>query len=70
MNELVKVFDNYVKNYDMNDSSINRKYYHTFRVIENIKKLAKSLNLPDEDIELASVIALFHDIARFRQWTE
>ncbi len=40
---------------------------HTFRVIENSKMLAAILELTEEDVTVALVSAIFHDIGRFRQ---
>lgn len=44
------------------------KVDHTFRVIELCEEIAKSLNLSDEDIELAKICGLLHDIGRFEQY--
>ena len=43
------------------------KIYHTFRVVDNSILLARSLNLNEEDIKIASLIGLLHDIGRFEQ---
>ena len=40
------------------------KYYHSIRVMNNMRLLSKLLNLPYKDIELASCIGLLHDIAK------
>ena len=61
-------FDNYTKKYDMEDEAINRKYYHTYRVMDISGEIAKSLNLSEKDVELAELIGLLHDIARFEQY--
>lgn len=61
-------FDNYTKKYDMEDETINRKYYHTYRVMDISGEIAKSLNLSEKDVELAKLIGLLHDIARFEQY--
>lgn len=47
--------------------SIELKIGHTSRVCNNIIKIARSLNLCGEDLSLAEVIALFHDVGRFEQ---
>ena len=60
-------FSKYVKNYDMQNKRIENKYFHSFRVMEEAEKIAKSLNLSEEDIELAKLIGLLHDIGRFEQ---
>lgn len=43
------------------------KEQHTFNVCKNTKDLAISLNLRNEEINLAVSIALLHDIGRFEQ---
>ena len=60
-------FDEYVSSYDMSDQEINYKYYHSYRVMDIMELLAIKLNLNKEDIELAKVIGLLHDIGRFEQ---
>ena len=63
-----KEFDKYARQYDLNNENLNRKYYHTYRVVNNCEDVAKSLNLSEEEIKLAKLIGLLHDIARFEQW--
>lgn len=65
-----KEFDDYTKNYDLNNENLNRKYYHTYRVMGISKAIAKSLKLSNEEINLAEIIGLLHDIARFEQFTK
>lgn len=60
-------FDEYVSNYDMSDPDINYKYYHSYRVMNVMELLATKINLTKEDIHLAKVIGLLHDIGRFEQ---
>lgn len=62
-----KVFKEYVKNYNPEDEKVKVKITHIERVAEIAKKLAKDLNLSKEDIELAELIGLLHDIGRFEQ---
>ena len=61
------IFDEYTSNYDMSDSEIYYKYYHSYRVMDAMSLLATKLNLSVKDIELAKIIGLFHDIGRFEQ---
>lgn len=63
-------FDKYANNFDMNNDMINRKYYHTYRVVEYSEQISKAENLNENDIKLAKVCALLHDIARFPQAME
>lgn len=62
-----KVFNEYVKKYNANDGKIALKIAHILRVADLSKKIAISLNLSEEDIELAELIGLLHDIGRFEQ---
>lgn len=61
-------FLKYTSNYDASDSNIHRKIYHSLRVMELSTQIAKSLNLNEEEISLATLIGLLHDIARFEQY--
>ena len=66
--ELIKrEFDKYVKSFDMDNYDIAYKYRHSYRVYKISEKIAKELGLSEEDIVLASVIGLLHDIGRFEQ---
>ena len=61
------VFDEYVSNYNANDEKIKLKIYHTYRVAEISERIAKSLNFSSEDIDLAWLMGMLHDIGRFEQ---
>lgn len=67
INNAKKVFNEYVKNYDLNDGKIALKVGHILRVAALSKKIATSLNLSEKDVELAELIGLLHDIGRFEQ---
>ena len=62
-----KAFAEYVKNYDIKNDKIRLKVEHIERVSQTAKKLATKLELEDEDIKLAELIGLLHDIGRFEQ---
>ena len=62
-------FLKYTKSYDLNNSNIFRKQTHSLRVMEISKQIAEGLNLTQEEVELATLIGLLHDIARFEQYT-
>ena len=64
-----KEFKKYMGNYDLVNSEIERKVGHSYRVAEISGEIARSLNLTDEEIELATLIGLLHDIGRFEQQT-
>lgn len=61
-------FKRYVKNYDVENPNIARKISHTYRTVEVAKKIAEDLKLDEENVKLAELIALLHDIARFEQF--
>lgn len=62
-----KAFSGYVKPYDINNPKIELKVKHTFKTVEVAKKIAKDLNLTEEQTLLAELISLLHDIGRFEQ---
>lgn len=45
------------------------KVVHTYHVVDAANKIATMLNLDDEDVKLAELIALLHDIGRFEEIT-
>lgn len=61
------IFKQYVKKYNPEDEKIKIKIAHIERVSQIAKKLAEQLNLNDEDVKLAELIGLLHDIGRFEQ---
>ena len=69
MEEYIKKFNDYAKGYDLKVKPIMGKYHHSFRVMELCNEIAISENLSEEDIFLANICGLFHDIGRFNQWT-
>ena len=68
LEKATKEFLAYTNKYDVQNENIVRKIGHSIRVMEISEKIAKSLNLNDQQIELAKMIGLLHDIARFEQW--
>ncbi len=62
-----KEFKNYVSQFNPNEGRIKLKIDHIQRVAEISKKIAINLKLNDEQIKLAEVIGIFHDIGRFKQ---
>ena len=59
----------YVKTFDQCDE-IKAKRDHTYRVISNAGKIAAETGLDKENVYLAKVIALLHDVGRFEQWKQ
>lgn len=70
MNENFDAFDEYAMKYDFNEKMIEYKYNHSYRVTHQAEEIARDLELESDDKDLASLIGLLHDIARFRQWSE
>ena len=70
MDENYDAFDDYAMKFDLNEEMIAYKYNHTYRVVHQAEEICRSINLDTEERDLASLIALLHDIARFKQWTE
>ena len=60
-------FKEYLENYDLEDGSIKLKVIHTYKVVEKSEYIAKNIGLDEENIALAKVIGLLHDIGRFEQ---
>lgn len=61
-------FKKFLEKYnDKNELGFNLKVVHTYHVVNNAKIIATNLNLKEEDINLAELIALLHDIGRFEE---
>lgn len=67
MKEEIKLFNNYVKQFDLKNKHIMGKFHHSYRVMEFAIDIAKSLELSEKDIYIASLAGLLHDIGRFNQ---
>ncbi|MDP2645925.1 MAG: HD domain-containing protein [Desulfobacterales bacterium] len=71
---LKKWFAAYSAGFYLNDPEYDRplrlKVAHTRRVCENIVRLGRALDLSQEELILAEVSALFHDVGRFRQYRD
>lgn len=62
-----RLFERYVKQYDITNFKIKLKHDHTFRVMKFCGEIAQSLGLDMEDCAIAELIGLLHDIGRFEQ---
>ena len=64
-------FIKYTENFDLTEKKhIELKQKHSLRVMENSKEIATRMGLDQEKIELAELIGLLHDIARFEQYKQ
>ncbi len=55
---------------DNTRKNINLKINHSLRVFKNAENIAMALNLNSEDMFIAQLTGLFHDIGRFEQFTK
>ena len=61
-------FKNFLDKYsDKNELGFKLKVAHTYHVVDNARQIAIKLNLSDEDIKLAELIGLLHDVGRFEE---
>lgn len=71
-------FFNFLKNYiqsfeiisDTQNNNFQIKKEHSIRVVKIIENLGRTINLTPQELEIAKLIALFHDIGRFSQYIE
>lgn len=60
-------FEIYLDGYDRQDDKIKLKIVHTYCVVDCAQEIARRMNLCEEDVQLAKMIGLLHDIGRFEQ---
>ncbi len=63
----LKAFQDYISHYDIKREMIRLKVEHTYRVSELCEKIALSIGLSEDEVDLAWLIGLLHDIGRFEQ---
>lgn len=63
----MSAFDEYASHYDMDNPRIALKATHTHRVAVNADRIAQSLNMSPEDVDLAWLLGVLHDVGRFEQ---
>lgn len=68
--EAKEEFIKYTENFNTKDKNIERKQQHSLRVMKIAEQIATNLKLNEEQIQLATLIGLLHDIGRFKQYTE
>ena len=66
-------FSNYVQTFKHGDKDLQKniilKEKHTTQVCKEILNIGEQLKLNDDELRLSEVIALFHDVGRFEQYT-
>lgn len=66
----IEVFKAYIKPFDNEEEAgFELKEKHTYNVMKRSRVIAEALNLDDEDVRLAELIGLLHDIGRFEEMT-
>ncbi|MGN0256503.1 MAG: HD domain-containing protein [Chordicoccus sp.] len=60
-------FDEYTSHYNLADPKVKLKYDHTYRVADIADDIARSLSMSSEDVDLAWLLGMLHDIGRFEQ---
>ena len=72
LTDLKNWFTNYVHTFQYSEpekqQNIDLKKDHTLRVCKEISYIGKQLGLNDDQLHLAEIIALLHDIGRFEQY--
>lgn len=62
----MKIFEQYVKKFDMNNTNIKSKYFHSLKTMELSREIATSLGtFNEEEIAVCELIGLFHEIGSF-----
>lgn len=60
-------FEAYLDGYDRTDEKIQLKIVHTYGVVSCCEEIAHRMGLSEEDLMIAKLIGLLHDIGRFEQ---
>ena len=60
-------FQKYTDRYDSSRDMIRLKIEHTYRVCGLCQQIARSLDLPEEEVDIAWLTGLLHDVGRFEQ---
>lgn len=63
----IRAFADYTANYNDRDPKVRLKIDHTYRVAGLCRRIARSLDLPEEEVQLAWLCGLLHDVGRFEQ---
>ncbi len=59
-------FKKYISNFDNQaDPGFTLKVVHTYHVVDNAIMISEKLGLSEEDVDLAALIGILHDIGRF-----
>ena len=63
---IMKVFEQYIKKFDMNKGNVKAMYFHSLKMMELCKKIASNIGIfTEEEIIICGLIGLFHNISMF-----
>lgn len=62
-----RAFEDYMQGYDTADKKVKLKIEHTYRVCELCETITKQSGFDNDEIEIAWLLGLLHDIGRFEQ---
>lgn len=63
----LKAFEGYVSAYDLDDERVALKIEHSYKVASLCEEIAANAGMAAEDVDLAWLCGLLHDIGRFEQ---
>lgn len=64
--KIMRVFEQYIKKFDMNKGNVKAMYFHSLKMMELCKDIASDVGVFDEEeIVVCGMIGLFHDIGMF-----
>mgnify|MGYP006301170009 CR=1 FL=1 len=73
-NKLKNYFNEYTSQFEMKDEddqkNIQLKIDHSLRVTKDMEEITAEMEISEADQFLAKIIALYHDIGRFKQYQE
>ena len=67
---VISQFKSYAANFDAADEGVSLNLAHSLRVSSWCDRLARALHLSPDDVDLAWLIGVLHDIGRFEQLRE
>jgi len=71
---LNRLFLNHIRSFGEVDERVkahfNLKIQHTYGVVRNIQEIARQEGMEEQTVQMARIIALLHDLGRFRQFMD
>ena len=64
--KIMKTFEQYIKNFDMNKGNVKAMYLHSIKMMELCKKIASNVGgFTEEEIIICGLIGLYHNLGMF-----